>query len=239
MGKYSQAAQRRFRRVGSGTSLCLRYRLPRVGRLPRAPQLSRQAKLRLKVLEYRRTHSVSATARHFGLARSTVYRWQGRFDPTNLLSLENRSSRPTRVRTRSWTAAQVAAVQAAREAHPRWGKDKLAVVLRRQGIPLSVSMIGRILTDLKRRGVLVEPPMAPVRPHRRHRRLHQHPAPLQVGQDAADHRHRKGDALAAQHNRELVFAPARVRLPGGLHRGDLRGRPAPGPHPRGPRRAIL
>jgi hypothetical protein len=31
MGKYSQAAQRRYRRVGSGTSLCLRYRLPRVG----------------------------------------------------------------------------------------------------------------------------------------------------------------------------------------------------------------
>lgn len=131
MGKYSQAAQRRFRRVGSGTSVCLRARLPRVGRLPRAPQLSRVAKLRLQMMDYRRHHSVSATARHFGFARTTVYRWQRRYDPTNLISLENRSFRPRRVRTRTWTEAQVAAVRAARAAQPRWGKDKLAVVLRR------------------------------------------------------------------------------------------------------------
>jgi putative transposase len=170
MAKYSQAAQRRFRRVGSGTSLCLRYRLPRVGRLPRAPQLSRQATLRLKVLDYRCHHSVSATARHFGVARSTVYRWQRRYDPTNLVSLENRSSRPRRVRVHTWTVAQADAVQAARETHPRWGKDKLAVVLQRQGFRLSVSMIGRILTDLKRRNVLVEAPVARVRPHPRHQR---------------------------------------------------------------------
>ena len=170
MAKYSQAAQRRFRRVGSGTSVCLRARLPRVGRLPRAPQLSRAAKLRLRVLDYRRTHTVSATARHFDLARSTVYRWQERFDPTNLLSLENRSSRPRQGRSRTWTAAQVAAVRTAREAHPRWGKDKLAVVLRRQGMSLSVSMTGRILAHLKHTGQLVEPPMARMRPHARHRR---------------------------------------------------------------------
>ncbi len=170
MVKYSQAAQRRFRRVGSGTSVCLRYRLPRRGRLPRAPQLSRMARWRLQMMDYRRGHSVSATARHFGVARSTVYRWQRRYDPKHLGSLENRSSCPRRVRARTWTAAQVAAVQAAREAYPRWGKDKLAVVLRRQGMVLSVSMIGRMLADLKRRNVLVEAPMAPVRPHRRYRR---------------------------------------------------------------------
>src|SRR5690606_20905761 len=60
------------------------------------------------------------------------------------------------------------AVRQAREAHPRWGKDKLAVVLRRDGILLSVSMIGRILTDLKRRNVLREPTSVRVRPHSRH-----------------------------------------------------------------------
>ena len=180
MGKYSQAAQRRFRRVGSGTSVCLRARLPRVGRLPRAPQLRRAAKLRLQMMDYRRHHSVSATARHFGFARTTVYRWQRRYDPTNLISLENRSFRPRRVRARTWTEAQVAAVRAARAAQPRWGKDKLAVVLRRQGMALSVSMIGRILTDLKRRQVLVEAPLPRRRPPARQRRPYAVRKPMDV-----------------------------------------------------------
>lgn len=41
---------------------------------------------------------------------------------------------------------------------PRWGKDKLAVLLRQQGESVSTSMVGRILTRLKRRGQLVEAP---------------------------------------------------------------------------------
>ena len=44
-----------------------------------------------------------------------------------------------------------------RRQYPRWGKDKLCRVLHKQGLSLSTSMVGRILTDLKRRGVLVEP----------------------------------------------------------------------------------
>jgi putative transposase len=104
------------------------------------------------------------------MARTTYYRWSRRYDPKNLWRLENRSSRPKRVRACTWTAAQAAAVQAARETHPRWGKDTLAVVLRRQGIHLSVSMIGRILADLTQRKVLVEAPVTRVRPHARHRR---------------------------------------------------------------------
>jgi hypothetical protein len=44
-----------------------------------------------------------------------------------------------------------------RERYPRWGKDKLAVLLRRAGIVLSVSMIGRILSRLRRSGELREP----------------------------------------------------------------------------------
>jgi putative transposase len=58
----------------------------------------------------------------------------------------------------------------ARKAHPRWGKDKLGVVLRRDGIVRSVSMIGRILADLKRRKVVVEPIAARLRPAARHHR---------------------------------------------------------------------
>ena len=40
---------------------------------------------------------------------------------------------------------------------PRWGKDKLAVLLRQEMLPVSTSMVGRIPLHLKRPGRLVEP----------------------------------------------------------------------------------
>ncbi len=44
-----------------------------------------------------------------------------------------------------------------REEYPRWGKDKLVVLLRRRGFALSASMVGRIICYLKDRGALKEP----------------------------------------------------------------------------------
>jgi putative transposase len=171
VSKCTQRPRRRFAQVGSGTSLCLRYRMPREAtRLPDAPALSRDATQRLRWMDYARTHSVAATCRHFGIARSTFYRWQRRYDPQRLSLLENRSSAPRRMRRPTWTPAQAEAVRQAREAHPRWGKDKLAVLLRRDGLTLSVSMIGRILTDLKRRRVLVEANPTRLRAYSRHAR---------------------------------------------------------------------
>ncbi len=157
MSQSTQRTRRRFTRIGSGTSLCLCYRLPQAAeRLPGA-QLSREARQRLRWLDYARTHSVAQTCRHFGIARSTFYRWQRRYDPHDLRSLEACSSRPRRCRRPAWTATEVEAVRQARERYPRWGKDKLAVVLRRDGLCLSVSRIGRILAALKRRRVLASP----------------------------------------------------------------------------------
>jgi transposase InsO family protein len=51
----------------------------------------------------------------------------------------------------------VAAVLELREDYPRWGKDKLAVLLRQQGHQVSTSMVGRILHRLRNSGVLCEP----------------------------------------------------------------------------------
>jgi len=44
-----------------------------------------------------------------------------------------------------------------REQYPRWGKDKLVVLLRKEGIAVSTSMAGRILKQLKDSGQLIEP----------------------------------------------------------------------------------
>jgi hypothetical protein len=45
-------------------------------------------------------------------------------------------------------------VLALRQQYPRWGKDKLVVLLRREQLTVSTSMVGRILTYLKQRGLI-------------------------------------------------------------------------------------
>lgn len=122
-------------------------------------ELSAGAKRRLKWFDWHAAHgeNVSLTCRHFAISRQTFYRWQRRYKPWDLTTLEDRSSRPTKRRQRTWTTAQVLAVQRLREGHPRWGKAKLCVLLLREGIRLSVSMVGRILSYLKGTGKLKEP----------------------------------------------------------------------------------
>jgi len=130
----------------------------RAWRMRPAPDLSRIARVRLAMLDWHRSHgeNVARTARHFGYSRPTVYRWLARFERFRLESLEDRSSRPVRRRRPTWTLAQLVAVRRQRERYPRWGKDKLAVLLRREGIGLSVSMVGRILGRLRATGELRE-----------------------------------------------------------------------------------
>lgn len=133
------------------------------------PDLSRAAKQHLAWLDYYRTHGRHAarTCRYFGISRQTFYRWQARYDPRDLSTLEPRSHRPRRVRHPTWSPALVQAVVRLRTQYPRWGKDKLVVLLRREGQRVSTSMVGRILTHVKQRGVLREPPHHRIVPRRR------------------------------------------------------------------------
>ena len=151
----------------------------RILRLPvapaAAPPLSRRAQARLAMLDWHRAHgaNVSRTARHFGYSRPTVYRWLARFDRFRLETLEDRPSRPVRRRRPTWTLGELVAVRRLRLAYPRWGKDKLAVLLRREGIVLSVSKVGRILERLRATGELREPRGRPISArHRGWRRPH-------------------------------------------------------------------
>lgn len=177
----STRSRHALKRLGSGGSANLFAPLPVPRhRLPAAPALSREAKKRLTWFTYAQSHSVSQTCRHFGIARSLFYYRLPRYQPDRLATLEPRSSRPTRVRQRQWTAAHAAAVRRAREAYPRWGKAKLAVVLARAGLALSVSTVGRILSDLQRRRLLVEPRRVRATAHPRHPRPHAQRKPKDV-----------------------------------------------------------
>ncbi len=130
-----------------------------VSRLARVQELTRQASKRLKWFDYYEAVGRNArkTCRYFGISPQTFYRWKRRYNPKYLKSLEDRSHRPKRVRCPTWTAEQVEAVLKMREEYPRWGKDKLTVLLNKPAYALSSSMVGRILSYLKGRGILKEP----------------------------------------------------------------------------------
>ena len=106
--------------------------------------------------------NAARTCRHFGISRQTFYRWKRRFQRHDLSALEARSHRPRQVRQPTWTLELAERLLTLRQQYPHWGKDKLAVLLRREKRTVSTSMVGRILADLKRRGVLHEPPSSAV-----------------------------------------------------------------------------
>ena len=107
---------------------------------------------------YAAHQNAALTCRYFGISRQTFYRWKRRYNSRDLTSLEDRSHRPRRRRQPTWSRELALAVLHLREQYPRWGKDKLAVLLHREGWVVSTSMVGRILTYLKARGALKEPP---------------------------------------------------------------------------------
>ena len=126
--------------------------------------LSRAAQTRLQwmLFYFFNGRNVRRTCRHFGISRQTFYRWKRRFSRHDLTTLEERSHRPHKVRKPTWAAELAERVLSLRKQYPRWGKDKLVVLLRRERRSVSTSMVGRILVDLKRRGTLHEPPRAAV-----------------------------------------------------------------------------
>ncbi len=129
----------------------------RLARLQVEP--SKRARQRLKWFDYYNSHGQNArlTCRYFGISPQTFYRWKRRYNPKHLESMEDRSHRPRHLRQPAYSMELVEAVLKLRKEYPRWGKDKLVVLLREEGVSCSASMVGRIIRRLKERGVLKEP----------------------------------------------------------------------------------
>ena len=95
------------------------------------------------------------TCRNFGISRQTSYCWQRRYDPYDLTSLEEPSHRPRQCRQPTWgfflrrkgfgVAVAVVAL----------GQRQAGGSATPQKLLVSVSMVGRILTRLKRHDRLV------------------------------------------------------------------------------------
>ncbi len=126
--------------------------------LVRQGKISAGAAKRLRWMDYyRRCENARLTCRYFGISAQTFYRWKRRYDPYDLTTLEEESRRPQRVRRPQTPLRVIERVVALREEHPRWSRDKLAVLLGREGVKISGSTVGRVMARLKARGLLVEP----------------------------------------------------------------------------------
>ncbi len=114
--------------------------------------------------------NISALCREYGITRQTGHKWLKRFEAEGYDGLEERSRRPKS--TPLGTAEEIiAAILKTREAHPRWGPHKLALVLRRKFGPSTPSerTIARVLKRFdqirqrhrRRRGSVPIPAQAP------------------------------------------------------------------------------
>jgi transposase len=137
--------------------------LPKAAGEARDPRpQSREAKRRYKAIAWYEAHerNASKTARYFGVSRSTFHTWLKRYRESGPRGLEDKSRRPRKVRQPTWDADLEARVLALRQEGPCWGKDRLAAILNREGVQVSVSMVGRILSRLKQRGSLLPATLA-------------------------------------------------------------------------------
>jgi len=137
-----------------GTSTTYGTILPNSANLARinSVQLSKAAKHRLAIIEHylHKTNNVSLTCRHFCITRSYFYKWYKRYNCYNLSTLENKSQRPHKVRSATYSYSLVKLVRKLRQDYPSYSSKKLAIVLKRDwGIVYSHSTIGRIILKYK------------------------------------------------------------------------------------------
>jgi transposase len=110
------------------------------------PELSPKELDRLRAITiYLKTKDVSLVCKTFGISRATLYRWLKRYEPKDLRSLRDKSRRPKRLRKPRWSYELIIAVKGLRQLYPRWGKEKLVVLVGKEGFKTSASTVGRII----------------------------------------------------------------------------------------------
>lgn len=147
----------------TGTQTVIGTIVPGLSSIKSTVSLTKQAKLRLQWLDYYQAHGSNArlTCRHFGIHHRTFYRYYQRFRKQGLSGLENRSHRPTHVRSPLTPTAVVDIVGSLRKTNPEFSKYKLAVILKRDyNYSLSISSVGRIISRHK---LFYAPPVLPKR----------------------------------------------------------------------------
>lgn len=111
---------------------------------------------RVKILGFWGEHGAKATEDAFDVSERTLFRWQAALGDAQgkLDALDPKSTAPKEKRRRKVLPEVGAIIIRERTAHPRYGKKKLKVFLKEEGYDLSESYTGRVIGDLKKRGLL-------------------------------------------------------------------------------------
>jgi transposase InsO family protein len=116
--------------------------------------ICKSAEQRLTVLSFWERHGLTATQEAFGISRRTLYAWQAqlRRGEGKPHTLAPGSTRPQRLRRRSWPLPVIEDIRRLRREHPNLGKEKLHPFVKafclRHKLPLpSVRTIGRLIAD--------------------------------------------------------------------------------------------
>jgi transposase InsO family protein len=119
--------------------------------------ITEQAKERCRILAFWEKYGDVATKEAFGVSRATLFRWQQSLNKAlgKLEGLNTKSTAPKKRNRRIVDDRVTAFVIEQRKLHYRLGKKKLATMIKNEfDIIYSESKLGRILRDLKKRGLL-------------------------------------------------------------------------------------
>jgi transposase InsO family protein len=112
-------------------------------------RLSAAARARLEWFIWFQTtghQDVALTCRHFGIPRKTWYKWAKRFDPLNLIRLEDRPRAPKNRRRRDITHLQTSRILAIRRERLRYGKEKISrIYADRHGETISSWKVQKVI----------------------------------------------------------------------------------------------
>lgn len=119
--------------------------------------ITEQAKQRVRILTFWKKYGTIATQDAFSTPRRTLFRWASLLAQAEgrLEALNPKSRAPQHKRQRQTPKILTDRIIALRTEHYRLGKEKLYVILGEEGFIVgSISTMGRILSDLKKKNLL-------------------------------------------------------------------------------------
>lgn len=136
-----------------GIKTTARFKYPYVkGGYKASAGIGEKAKMRLVWMDYiDKENSIRQASRHFDKPEATIRYWRRKYNRWKLSSLEDESRRPKEVRTSKVLFEVIERIVELRQEYG-WGKVKLQVLLKREGIQVGQTRIQKIInqTGLKR-----------------------------------------------------------------------------------------
>lgn len=131
------AIRRDKNRLNSAGSFSLRYALPygfiKLARRYHMGELNPQVKFRLAFLDFNSlVRNVSLTCKMFKISKETLYKWQKRYNPYDLSSLEDQSKAPLNRRKPKLTLKEEEELKEFRKLYIKQGKLKLSQMYEKE-----------------------------------------------------------------------------------------------------------